>query len=58
MNDGTIIDGVQLRVVQLTGEPSDGILLYCDCLHGAAPNRLTEPRIMLTGMAGPNRSER
>jgi hypothetical protein len=58
MNDGTIIDGVPLRVVELTGEPGEVILLHCDCVHAAAPNRLTEPRMMLTGMAGPNRSDR
>jgi hypothetical protein len=58
MNDGTVVDGVPLRVVELTGEPADVILMHCDCFHAAAPNRLTEPRMMLTGMVGPDGSER
>ena len=57
MNDGTVVDGVPLHVVELTGEPGDVILMHCDCFHAAAPNRLTEPRMMLTGMVGPNHSE-
>jgi hypothetical protein len=55
MNDGTIIDGVPLRVVELTGEPGDVILMHSDCFHSAAPNRLTRPRMMLTGMVAPHR---
>jgi hypothetical protein len=54
MNDGTVIDGVPLRVVELTGEPGDVILMRCDCFHVVAPNRLAEPRMMLTGMVGPD----
>lgn len=54
MNDGTIIDGVPLRVVELTGEPGEVILMHSDTFHAAAPNRLTEPRTMLTEMVSPN----
>jgi hypothetical protein len=57
MNDGTVIDGVPLRVVELTGEPGDVILMHSDCFHAAASNRLTEPRMMLAEMIDPNRSE-
>jgi len=53
MNDGTVVDGVPLRVTELTGEPGDVILMHCDCFHAAAPNRLTGPRMMLTGMLSP-----
>jgi hypothetical protein len=56
ISDGTIIDGVPLRVVELTGEPGDVILMHSDTFHAVAPNRLTEPRMMLTGMAAPDRS--
>jgi len=56
MNDGTVIDGVPLRVVELTGDPGDVILMQCDSFHAAAPNRLTTPRMMLTGMISPHRS--
>jgi len=54
MKDGTIIDGVPLRVVELTGEPGDVILMHSDSFHAVAPNCLTEPRMMLTGMASPD----
>ena len=56
MNDGAVIDGIPLRVVEMTGEPGDVILMHSDCFHCAAPNRLAEPRMMLTEMVGPNRS--
>lgn len=49
--------GVPLRVVELTGEPGDIILMHSDSFHAVAPNRLTEPRMMLTGMAVPDRSQ-
>jgi ectoine hydroxylase-related dioxygenase (phytanoyl-CoA dioxygenase family) len=49
--------GVSLRVVELTREPGNVVLVRCDCFHAAAPNRLTQPRMMLTGMAAPNRGE-
>ena len=58
MNDGTVIDGVPLRVVELTGEPGDVVLMHSDCFHAAAPNRLTGPRMMLTGMVAHNRLRR
>jgi hypothetical protein len=57
MNDGTIIDGVPLRVVELTGEPGDVILMHSDTFHAVAPNRLTEPRMMLTDMVAPERGQ-
>ncbi len=57
MNDGAVIGGVPLRVVELTGEPGDVILMHSDCFHTAAPNRLTGPRMMLTGMIAPDRSQ-
>lgn len=50
MRDGTVVDGVPLRVIELTGEPGDVVLMHSDCFHAAAPNRLAEPRMMLTEM--------
>jgi hypothetical protein len=50
MCDGTVVDGVPLRVVELTGEPGDVVLMHSDCFHAPAPNRLAEPRMMLTDM--------
>jgi ectoine hydroxylase-related dioxygenase (phytanoyl-CoA dioxygenase family) len=57
MKDGTVVDGVPLRVVELTGEPGDVIPMHRDRFHAAAPNRLTEPGMTPTGMADPNRSQ-
>jgi hypothetical protein len=50
MHDGTVVDGVPLLVVELAGEPGDVVVMHSDCFHTAAPNRLAEPRMMLTGM--------
>ena len=50
IHDGTVVDGVPLRVVELAGEPGDVVVMHSDCFHAAAPNRLAEPRMMLTGM--------
>jgi len=57
LNNETVIDGVPLRVTELTGEPGDIILMHCDTFHAAAPNRLNEPRMMLTEMVSPSRGE-
>ena len=50
MHDGTVVDGVPLRVVELAGEPGDVVLMHSDCFHAPAPNRRAEPRMMLTDM--------
>jgi hypothetical protein len=31
--------------------------MHSDSFHAAAPNRLTEPRMMLTEIVSPNRSQ-
>ena len=31
-------------------EPGDVVVMHGECFHTAAPNRLAEPRMMLTGM--------
>jgi Phytanoyl-CoA dioxygenase (PhyH) len=51
--EGAAVDGVPLRVMELTGEPGDVVLMHCDTFHAAAPNRSAEPRMMLTGMIDP-----
>lgn len=51
MDDGTVIDGVALRVVELTGEPGDVVLWHPSLLHAIAPNCSTQPRFMLTHTA-------
>lgn len=42
-------DGVPLRVVELTGEPGDVILMHPLLMHTAAPNNRAEPRLMISG---------
>lgn len=48
MTDGATIDGIELRVSELTGEPGDVVLMHPWILHAAAPNCRTQPRLMLT----------
>jgi hypothetical protein len=49
MTDGARIDGVDLRVVELTGQAGDAFVMHCDCLHAAATaNRHDQPRMMAT----------
>lgn len=45
--DGAVIDGVPMRVVEVTGEPGDAYLMRSDTFHARSPNVRDEPRIML-----------
>jgi len=44
---GAVIDGVRVRVEELTGEPGDAIIMHPRLLHTMAPNNLDAPRMML-----------
>jgi hypothetical protein len=46
MQGDTIIDGVPMRVVELTGEPGDMVFCHPLMVHCKAPNRGTRPRFM------------
>jgi hypothetical protein len=46
MDTETIIDGVALRVIELTGQPGDMVFCHPVMVHCAAPNRGTRPRFM------------
>ncbi len=46
MDRETVVDGVPLRVVELTGEPGDTVFCHPVMVHCAAPNRGTRPRFM------------
>ena len=46
MDSETVVDGVPLRVVELTGEPGDMVFCHPAMVHCAAPNRGTRPRLM------------
>jgi hypothetical protein len=42
----TFVEGVPLRVVELTGGPGDMVFCHPVMVHCAAPNRGTRPRFM------------
>ncbi len=46
MDGETIVDGVPLRVVELTGEPGDMVFCHPVIVHCVAPNRGKRPRFM------------
>jgi hypothetical protein len=46
MDRETIVEGVPLRVVELTGEPGDMVFCHPVMVHCVAPNRGTRPRFM------------
>jgi len=46
MDRETIIEGVPLRVAELTGEPGDMVFCHPVMVHCAAPNRGPRPRFM------------
>jgi hypothetical protein len=46
MDEETIVDGVPLRVVELTGEPGDMVFCHPVMVHCVAPNRGEQPRFM------------
>jgi hypothetical protein len=48
MQEGAEIDGVQVRVCEMLGEPGDVILMHPLMLHAPMPNVLPTPRMMLT----------
>ena len=48
MNQGTTVDGVELSVVEMTGEPGDVYLVHPLILHAPATNCTAAPRIVLS----------
>jgi hypothetical protein len=46
MDRETIVEGVPLRVVELTGEPGDMVFCHPVMVHCLAPNRGSRPRFM------------
>ena len=51
MSKGTAVDGVEVRVVEMTGEPGDVILTHPMILHAAALNCSSLPRFVLSTTA-------
>jgi hypothetical protein len=48
MRQETCVDGVPIRVIELTGEPGDVILMHPWTFHAAAPNCSAAPRMMVS----------
>ena len=44
--EGTRIDGIPVRVVELTGEPGDVVITHPLIAHSIAPNCASRPRFM------------
>jgi Phytanoyl-CoA dioxygenase (PhyH) len=47
MRDGAVLDGVDLRVVELTGAAGDAVVFHPWLFHAPSPNRAREPRMMV-----------
>jgi Phytanoyl-CoA dioxygenase (PhyH) len=47
LETGAVVDGVHVRVEELTGEPGDAVIMHPRLLHVVAPNSLHTPRMML-----------
>jgi ectoine hydroxylase-related dioxygenase (phytanoyl-CoA dioxygenase family) len=48
MSKGTSIDSVEVRVVEMTGEPGDVLLVHPMILHAPALNCSSSPRFALS----------
>lgn len=48
MQKETEVDGVTVRVVEVTGEPGDAFLCHPSIFHAASPNHASVPRFMRT----------
>jgi hypothetical protein len=47
MRDGSELDGVNVRVCEMLGEPGDVLLMHPLMLHAPTPNVMATPRMML-----------
>jgi hypothetical protein len=48
MTDGALVDGIALRVLELSGAPGDAVLMHPWQLHAPGPNCGSAPRLMLS----------
>jgi Phytanoyl-CoA dioxygenase (PhyH) len=48
MNAATTLDAVEVRVIEMTGEPGDTYLMHPLMMHAASPNCLALPRMVLS----------
>ena len=47
LDEATVIDGVPVRVMELTASPGDVVIMSTHTLHAPAPNTQERPRMML-----------
>jgi hypothetical protein len=47
MVEGAVIDGLEVRVCEMTGEPGDVVVMHPAMFHSIAVNALDRPRMML-----------
>jgi hypothetical protein len=52
IDDGAMLDGVHVRVQELTGHAGDVVLMHPRTFHAPAPNGLPVPRMMLVEIVG------
>lgn len=57
LDEGAVVDGVRLKVVELTGEPGDVVVTNASTLHAPGPNQLDAPRMMLIQLIGRDSAE-
>ena len=50
MQNGTTIDGIELRVMEMTGEPGDVYLVHPLMMHAGSTNCASVPRLVLSTM--------
>jgi ectoine hydroxylase-related dioxygenase (phytanoyl-CoA dioxygenase family) len=48
LNETGVVSGVDVKVMELTGEPGDAFLTDLRVLHSGAANAAHHPRIMVT----------
>ena len=48
MDTSTTLEDVDVRVVEMTGEPGDVYLMHPLMMHAPSPNRLAMPRMVLS----------
>jgi ectoine hydroxylase-related dioxygenase (phytanoyl-CoA dioxygenase family) len=48
MRTSTVVDGIEVRVVEMTGEPGDVLLTHPVLLHAGSKNTAAAPRIALS----------
>ncbi len=57
LDEATEVDGVRLKVIELTGNPGDVVIVHPWLIHAIAPNAATVPRFMRAPVFATSRSE-